>query len=143
MATRYGPRPALGELTEGQPVIVRRSPNDSRGRAPGQRHIPARVTNVARVWVTIEGTEDSQYRPAVWRMRKDRQDEGSKYSGSNASFATLEQHAWDEAQSWALATLRDHGIDLRHSSPWRGRETELADIISKATQDATREDNGS
>lgn len=135
MTTRYGPRPKLGELKPGQPVVVRRSPNDGRGRKPEDRHIPAVVTKVARVWATIEGTGDSQYRPAVWRMRLDSQDEGSQYSGMNASFATLEQHAWDETASWARAVLRDNGIDIRMNSPWRGREIELADIISKMTQE--------
>lgn len=128
-------RPALGELTVGQPVMVRRSPNDMRGRKGADRYIPARVTKVARVWVTIESTEDSRYRPAVWRMRLDTQDEGTQYSGLNASFLTMDQHAWTETRDWALTVLKDHGIDLRSNSPWRGREIELADILAKVGQD--------
>jgi hypothetical protein len=139
-------RPELGKLEPGQRVIVRRSPNDMRGRPAEERYIPAVVTKVGRVWVDLEGTERRTQWSGLptWRMRMDRQDEGTQYSGSNASFATLDQHAWDETRDWALATLRDHGIDLRHDSPWRGREIELADHLSKIDpHDTDGEDNGS
>ena len=69
--------------------------------------------------------------PKTWRMRRDTQNEGSQYSGSNSRFLTMDQHAWEETQTWALAVLQDHGIDLRSNSPWRGREIELADILAK------------
>jgi len=125
--------------------MVRRSANDMRGRRkPEDRYIPARVTKVGRVWaeLTEEKPPGVRPRPRVWRMRMDRsQDEGSQYSGSNASFATMDQHAWDETAYWALAVLQENGIDIRHGSPWRGREIELADIISKGI--TNREDNGS
>lgn len=122
-------RPELGKLEPGQRVIVRRSPNDMRRRPPEDRYIPAVVVKAARVWVDLEGTEGAWKR--TWRMRRDTQDEGSQYSGSNARFLTLEQHAWQETRDWALAVLQEHGIDLRNSSPWRGREIELADILAK------------
>lgn len=122
-------RPELGKLEQGQQVMVRRSLNDSRGRMLEDRYIPARVTKVGRVWVTLEATTHPHR--GIWRMRLDTQDEGTKYSGSNASFLTMDQHAWDETRDWALATLRDHGIDLRSDSPWRGREIELADHLAK------------
>lgn len=128
-------RPALGTLEPGQDVIVRKSPNDSRRQPPEDRFIPARVVSVARVWVELERVGDEGW-PKGWRMRKDTQHEGSQYSGSNASFATLEQHAWDETDMWARGVLAEAGIDLRHGSPWRGREIELADLISKGTPDA-------
>jgi hypothetical protein len=137
-------RPELGELTVGQPVMVRRSPNDMRGRPAEQRYIPAKVVKVARVWVTLEGQEPGWRAPRQWRMRLDRQDEGTQYSGSNASFLTMDQHAWDETAAWALATLQDHGIDLRSNSPWRGREIELADHLAKIDpHDTDGEGNGS
>ena len=132
MTNVRGERPKLGTLEPGQKVIVRRSMNDSRRiKDPAERFIPAEVVSVARVWVTIKRTTEGY--PREWRMRKDRQHEGSTYIGTNASFATLEQHAWDETAEWALGTLREQGIDLRNSSPWRGREIELADLLSKAT----------
>lgn len=124
-------RPDLGELTPGQPVMVRRSPNDSRGRKPEDRYIPAVVVKAARVWVDLERLGTGW--PQSWRMRRDTQDEGTQYSGSNASFATMEQHAWDETQIWARGVLEENGIRLDHRSRWDGREIELADLISKAT----------
>lgn len=137
MTTRYGPRPELGTLTVGQQVMVRRSSSDMRGRSADQRYIPARVTKVARVWVTLEATTHPHR--GIWRMRLDTQDEGTQYSGFNASFVTLDQHAWDETATWAVATLWDHGINLHSDSPWRGREIELADLLAKVDPHDTDE----
>lgn len=123
-------RPELGDLTPEQPVMVRRSPNDMRRRPPEDRWIPARVVKVGRVWIDLEGVDDGW--PKTWRMRRDTQSEGTQYSGSNASFATLDQHQWDETMAWARSVLKDNGIDLRNDSPWRGREVELADLVAKA-----------
>jgi hypothetical protein len=129
-------RPKLGELEPGQPVMVRRSPNDMRRRPPEERYIPARVVKAARVWIDLESTDERQFL-LTWRMRRDTQDEASQYISYNASFATLDQHAWDQTREWALATLRDHGIDLLRQSPWRGREIELADLLSKVDPNDT------
>lgn len=126
-------RPALGTLTPGQEVMVQLSHNDSRRKLPEERYVPATVRKAARMWVELERVGDGW--PREWRMRRDRQDEGSQYSGSNASFATMDQHAWDETDRWARGVLRDQGIDLRRESPWIGREIELADLISKAVRD--------
>jgi hypothetical protein len=123
-------RPALGTLEPGQDVIVKLSPNDSRRKAPEDCYIAARVRKAARVWVELERVGDGY--PREWRMRRDVQHEGSTYSGSNASFATLDQHQWDITRQWANGVLREAGIDLRSDSPWRGREIELADLLSKA-----------
>lgn len=123
-------RPELGELTVGQPVMVRRSPNDMRGRKAEDRYIPATVVKVARVWVTLEGQEPGWRTPRQWRMRLDTQDEGTQYSGMNASFLTMDQHAWTETRDWARAVLKDHGITLDMRSPWCGREIELADLLT-------------
>jgi hypothetical protein len=122
-------RPELGELTVGQPVMVRRSPNDMRRRPPEERYIPAKVVKVARVWVEL-GRADDMPMLMTWRMRLDTQDEGTRYSGMNASFLTMDQHAWTETRDWARAVLRDHGIRLDQGSPWSGREAELADLLS-------------
>jgi hypothetical protein len=129
-------RPKLGELEPGHPVMVRRSPNDMRRRPPEERYIPARVVKAARVWIDLESTDERQFL-LTWRMRRDTQDEASQYISYNASFATLDQHAWDQTREWALATLRDHGIDLLRQSPWRGREIELADLLSKVDPNDT------
>lgn len=133
-------RPELGELTPGQPVMVRRSPNDMRGRKPEDRYIPAVVVKAARVWVDLEGTEEIWKR--TWRMRRDTQDEGTQYSVSNARFLTLEQHAWQETRDWALAVLQEHGLTVESRSPWRGREIELADLLAKVDPYDTKEEHG-
>lgn len=124
-------RPELGELTPGQSVMVRRSVNEMRGIKPEDRYIPAVVVKAARVWVDLKRVGKGW--PQSWRMRRDTQSESTRYSGSNASFATMEQHAWDETQTWARGVLKENGIRLDHQSPWKGREVELADLISKAS----------
>lgn len=128
--TATNARPELGDLKPGQRVMVRRSANDQRGRKPEDRYIPAVVVKAARVWVELDRVEGRGY-PSTWRMRRDTQDEGSNYSGSNASFATLDQHEWDKARDRAFRILQDNGIRLDSSSLWRGREVELADLIDK------------
>lgn len=126
-------RPPLGELEAGQPVMVRRSAGHMRGRPVEDRYIPAVVVKAARVWVEIAMSDVdlptwSLYR---WRMRRDTQNEGASYSSGNASFATLDQHSWDEAMDRARGVLAENGINLERDSLWRGREVELADMISK------------
>jgi len=134
--TRYAPRPELGELKPGQPVMVYRSPNDMRRRQPEERAIPAVVVKAARVWVDLQkaGEEDlPEWSVNRWRMRRDTQDEATQFSGSNCRFVTLEQHDWEETRRWALGFLRENGIEIRTSGKWHGREVELADIISAGT----------
>lgn len=126
-------RPELGDLKPGQKVMVRRSPNDMRRRPDSDRYIPAVVVKASRVWVDLARSDLSgnQLGHRTWRMRRDTQDEGTQYSGSNDSFTTMDQHEWDETQHWARGVLRENGIDLRIGSPWNGREVELADLITK------------
>lgn len=126
-------RPELGELTPGQPVMVRRSAIDNRGRKPEDRYIPAVVVKAARVWVDLERSGDGW--PQSWRMRRDTQSEASDYSGSDASFATMDQHAWDETHTRAQDLLKENGIRVEFGSIWKGREIELADLISKASKE--------
>jgi hypothetical protein len=127
-------RPELGDLTVGQDVVVVRSPNDSRRRKPEENFIPARVVKVARVWIEIQRADGATW--PIWRMRRDTQDEGSDFSGNNAQFVTLEQHAWEEARRWGQGVLQENGITIGLTSPWRGREAELADLIVKGGADA-------
>jgi hypothetical protein len=124
-------RPVVGKLEPGQPVMVRRSYNDMRRRKREEWAIPAVVVKVGRVWVDLKVDESARdgLRFMTWRMRLDTQDEGTQYSGSNASFATLEQHQWDETQHWARGVLREQGIEVRMSGRWTGREVELAQLL--------------
>lgn len=134
-AMRYASRPELGELKPGQRVMVYRSSNDMRGRLPEDRAIPAEVVKAARVWVDLKkpGEDVATWSIYRWRMRRDTQDEGTQYSGSNARFVTIEQHEWEETRRWALGFLQENGIDIRRAGTWDGREVELADIISAGT----------
>ncbi len=128
---RYGPRPALGELTEGQEVMVYRAANDRRRLGLTESAIPARIVKANRVWIEIEEAGPA-LRSRRRRMRRDTQSEGTQYPGSNASFVTLEQHEWGKVRTWAFIFLREQGIDIRYGGPWEGREVELADIIAAA-----------
>lgn len=124
-------RPELGELTTGQKVMVRRSPNDSRGRGGKDLWIPAVVIKVNRVWISLETAdfEPKQIGHRTWRMRRDTQDEGTEYSGNNASFETMPQYLWTAGRTWAQDVLRENGIILDSSSPWRDRMLDLARLI--------------
>lgn len=94
----------------------------------------ARITRVARVWMDVESTGSGF--PSYWRIRKDTRDEGSKdYPQGNARLYTLEQWAEHLRGREARAFLKEQGIELRLTSPWNGRETELAELIRKAITD--------
>lgn len=103
-----------------------------RNRPAEDRYIPAEVVKVGRVWVEIEKPGASEWSIYRWRMRMDVQNEATQYSGSDASFLTLEQYAWEETQTWARGVLIEHGIRLDQDSRWNGREAELADLLSKS-----------
>lgn len=130
------PRPELGELTAGQDVIVVRSPNDQLGRKPEEWYISARIVKASRVWIEIERADlqPSQLGHRTWRMRRDTQAEGSSFSGGNARFRTLQQHAWREAQWQARQVLAAQGIGVGIASPWSGREAELVDAIERGRE---------
>lgn len=127
-------RPELGKLTVGQKVVVYRSPDDMRGRKKSDREIPAHVAKIGRTWVQLNRDDHPDFFPSDWRMRMDVQNEATQYGGSNASFATLEQHAWDEANRWGCQMLTENGITLEFRSPWRGQEHVLADLILKGSK---------
>ena len=94
--------------------------------------IPAVVTKIGRVWVDLKAAESAPdlQRWMTWRMRMDTQNEATEYSQLDASFATLEQHAWDETLTWARGVLKDQGLRVERDSTWFGREIELADVLS-------------
>lgn len=130
------PRPEMGELTVGQQVVVVRSPNGQSGRKPEERCIRARIAKVSRVWIELEPADlaSGQLGYQTWRMRRDTQDEATKFPGNNARFLTLEQYYWEEDQRWGQQVLAARGIALTISSPWRGREAELAKLILKGEE---------
>lgn len=130
---QIGERPACPVLVVGDKVIVRRSPNDMRGRPRTDRFMAAEVVKAGRVWLTIRCTGTSSD-SREWRMRRDTQDQATQYSGSNASFVTPEQHDWDERMAAVDAVIRD--ADVRLSDGWQrseiwtpDRRTALADFI--------------
>jgi hypothetical protein len=84
----------------------------------------------------MEKPGSGQWSIYKWRMRMDDQHEGSDYSGSNASFASKDQHAWDETLYWARGVLKEAGLRIEPRSPWADREVELADIITGSGQSA-------
>jgi hypothetical protein len=118
-------RPELGDIRPGDEVYLRRSNNDMRRRDRSELYIRATVATVARVWITIEA--EGRYKP--YRMRRDSQDEGTQYSGSNWSFVTPEQRRWDDRRHEGRTYLDEQGIKLSIGSPWEGREAELAEAV--------------
>ena len=86
----------------------------------------ATVIKVARVWISV------QIHDSLWnqeqRFRRDSQTDGSPYSLASR-FWTLEQWAAKEKLDAALALLREQGIDIRHESPWKDREVDLAAML--------------
>lgn len=128
-------RPELpATLPPGTPVWVRRSPNSTGRRDPAARYVEARVVSAARVWITIERADlpPKALGHQTWRMRRDTQDEATQYTGSNASFLTVEQYRWDRRLEAAQAVLTEQGISIDRTGPWYGRTVELADILTNA-----------
>lgn len=126
-------RPELGELNPGQPVMVRRSRNDMRGRKPEDQYISAVVVKDSHVWIKLAGKDGSLGR--TWRMRRDTQNEATQYNGSDDSFVTLEQHAWDKTREWGRVVLWEHGIRLDRGSRWIDREAELANLLGATPEE--------
>lgn len=118
-------RPELGPLTVGQKVLVIEADHYRRKSEP----VPATVTKVARVWVTL--TEiTARPHPREWRMRIDVQRENHRdYSQLDARFVTPEQWAYEHRETEARAFLKEERITIEYGSPWRDRAVELADLI--------------
>lgn len=116
-------RPETGDIKPGMTMFIQRSPNDSRRRPAADRHVEVTVTAAHRVWITVtDGISE-------WRIRRDRMDEGTQYSGNNASLVTVDQKNWDVRQHVARLFLDAQGINLAYGSPWNGREQVLADLV--------------
>lgn len=108
----------LIDVQVGETVILH---GRNRGAATARE---ATVVSVARVWITVDaGT-------GQLRFRRDTQTDGSDY-GYPLRFYTLTQWAEKQQRDEAATFLHEQGIDLRYDSPWRGRESELADVIRK------------
>lgn len=86
----------------------------------------ATVTKVGRAWITVgEGWQEK-------RFRLDDQTDGSEI-GYPVQFYTPSQWAEKQRADEASTFLREQGIEFGWTSPWRGREVELADLIRSAT----------
>jgi hypothetical protein len=132
-------RPPLGKLNVGDELIMM---SGVPGRRDGKRASAVRVVTVGRKYVHVVLAEYFEAYTAAapearswrWSTRKflieDQQEgERGKRVGYSASVATAEQHAYDLREMGAADYLREQGIDLRHNSPWRGREVELASLL--------------
>lgn len=80
------------------------------------------VSKVGRVWVTVgEGWQERKF-------RLDDQSDGSNI-GYGTHFYTPDQWAEKQRSDEASTYLREQGIEIGWTSPWRGREIELANVI--------------
>jgi hypothetical protein len=114
-------------------VVVILSANLHRGQSREQRTRRGRITAIARTWLVIYEIGKDPLRARSWRMRIDTQREGNKnYSQHDARFLTVEQDERERAKIAAAEYLDEQGIDIRHTSPWHGREAELADLLKSA-----------
>jgi hypothetical protein len=89
--------------------------------------LDGRVVKIARTWVTIavdQGGYENEF-----RFRMDDRTDGSDWPDR---FYTLDQWAEKVRRDEALTFLREQGVYLESSSPWRGREETLAELIRVA-----------
>jgi hypothetical protein len=91
------------------------------------KHYAGTVTEKARIWITVE-REGAGF-PKAWRLRLDNQGDTSQISTYSTRFQTPEQHRYHQARDAAARYLSDQGIRLDNTSPWRGREMELARMV--------------
>lgn len=125
-------RPQLGRPKPGDPVIV--TVNSYRQT----RHVDAKITKVGRTWIEMAETDNVRSQAKTWRMHMESQYETAGPNPRGDSFATPEQHAWDEQRAAADRYLRDQGITLDSGSPWRTPERwfRLAEILRAAEPDS-------
>jgi len=128
------------DVQRGDTVMVYPSPNDARW---GNEPVKATVTSAARVWVEITENVHAGLGAVCigqWRMRRDTQDQGTQYTGSNWSFMTLEQHAAHQQQLAADAFLKEHAIrperySRRSEDNWPAeRRVKLAAVLRAAME---------
>jgi hypothetical protein len=125
-------RPSVGDH-----LVVRDNPT---GRAGATRPHDVRVVSVGPKYVhVIESGRYDGYEPTRdrWRVRKFLLADGKEGAagtrvGYAASIATVVQYGQAERQRAARRYLFDQGVDLRPTSPWWGREPELAEVLKRA-----------
>ncbi len=124
----WSKKPPLGELKVGDTVWVRRSPNDMRRRTEDEAWIEVEITKASRVWIEMRKPGVNDWSIYTYRMRRDTQNEGSQYSGNNASFWTKEQKQWRVDSVKADRFLKEQGIEIRYGSSWSA--IELAEVLA-------------
>jgi hypothetical protein len=113
-------KPELGKVAVGDRLLVIPA---RYGRTQPEPRLVA-VTKAGRVWIDLEAVGDDSWRSQTWRLRLDTQDAGSGYSNRDR-FVTPEQYAWEERRSSVSTYLREQGITVESSSPWRLEEDGL------------------
>lgn len=88
-----------------------------------------KVIKIGRVWIDVK-REDQPARDSQ-RYRLDTQTDGGQYV-SSPRFYTLAQWAEMERHEQAARVLREQDISINSGSPWRGREVELAALLTAA-----------
>jgi hypothetical protein len=108
------------EIAAGDIVIV-----DFGGHTKHERHT---VVTVGRVWVTTqrEDTPGAGHRQRRFRLDTQRD---PRSVGYGICFRTLAQEAVRNRAAAIGAHLDGQGITLKHDSPWKGREAELATLL--------------
>ncbi|GAA1977279.1 hypothetical protein [Kitasatospora viridis] len=124
------PRPELGPIAVGDPVIV--TINNLQGAVD---LVSATITKINPVWLVITQTSPSGRRAREWRMRRDSQRERDGLDPYEDQFATPAQHNWDRRLAFATTHLAAQGIELQATSPWNDpdRRILLADLIRQHT----------
>lgn len=115
-------RPALGDLETGSEILVVDPYYQRRTLNPRA----ARVTKVARVWITAQEVNGDFRYPLEWRFRKDNQTNASDNSYST-HFYTPEQYLHYRAVSDAMAFLKEQKVVPNFSSPW-GKDNRLVEL---------------
>lgn len=108
---------------------------------PGNRYANKRdgtVVKVGRVWIDVLPDSAGSW---THRFRLDTQTDGTDI-GHPAMFYTLDQWAQHERDNGADAYLKAQGITIEYSSPWRGRQVELAALVEAAAPPAVTVDGG-
>lgn len=124
----------LADVKAGDEVVmIYRTGSKTHGKSD-DHVVRAVVTDAKRVNLSITEKDQASSRARTWYVRRDtgtdkaRSARGGLY-GWKAY--TVAQHEHNERRSAAGRTLRRHGINIDSSSPWRGREIELLDLLTQ------------
>lgn len=121
-------RPDAGDLKVGDLVWVIRFSG---------KLLPATVTKVARVWMTVEDRSGGY--PRTWKFRIATQSNDSSRSAPRENFLTPDQKVFRDATLAAIEYLKSQKIAVGYDSPWLHRQIELARIIWGATHTPNKE----